>query len=131
MAECLRLTDILASKEVKDKTVEQLSKVLKRTATKTTITSVYTKLSQYISMYEDTVMAKRYTVLKKGVENGDTEIAVKLAKEEIIFYIMCEKFRGEDVKMECDKAVTQGVKRRGSQRSNLTPKSKKYKLNVD
>ena len=91
---------------------------------------MYTKLHQYVAMYGDTVVCKRYAVLKKCDGSAEEEIAVKLAKEEIVFYFMCEKFRGEDSNMECDRVASQGVKRRGSKRTSST-KAKKYKLDVE
>lgn len=124
-----RLTTVLGSKDVQKMTEEQVSRIL-FSAPKADITAVYTKLHQYVAMYGDTVVCKRYAVLKKCDGSAEEEIAVKLAKEEIVFYFMCEKFRGEDSNMECDRVASQGVKRRGSKRTSST-KAKKYKLDVE
>ena len=123
------LTTVLHSRDVQTETEKQLSRVL-YSAPKADITAVYTKLCQYVAMYGDTVVGKRYAVLKKCDGSVEEEIAVKLAKEEIIFYFMCEKFRGEDTNMDCNRAATQGVKRRGSKRTSSTT-AKKYKLAVE
>ena len=120
---------MLESKAVRNETEEQVSRVL-YSSPKSDITAVYTKLCQYVAMYGDTVVGKRYAVLKKCDGSVEDEIAIKLAKEEIIFYFMCEKFRGEDTNMECERVSSQGVKRRGSKRTSST-KAKKYKLDVE
>ena len=124
------LTDLLQSPAVRNKTEEEVARNVKG-APKSIIASIYTKLCQYSAMYQDTVVGKRYSVLKKSGTGAINDIAARLAQEEIIFYIMCERFRGEDTVMDCEMGVAKGVKRRSSKRTSSTNRAKKYKLSLD
>ena len=128
MADSLKA--LLESPVVRNKTEEEVARNV-RGAPRSSITSIYSKLCQYNAMYQDTVVARRYSVLRKNGNGDNNEIAVRLAKEEIIFYIMCEKFRGEDAAMDCETGQSKGVKRRSSKRTSGNSKPKKYKLNLD
>ena len=123
------LTALLQSQAVRSKTEEQVARNIAG-APRSIITSIYTKLCRYTTC-QDTVVGRRYSVLKKSGTGADNEIAVRLAQEEIVFYIMCEKFRGEEAAMECEMSVAQGVKRRSSKRKSNTNRNKKLKLNME
>ena len=123
------LSDVLASAGVKNGAIDLVNKTSK-IHSKSALSGIYSNLCRYTAMNSDTVMSKRFSVLMNNT-GSSSEIGVKVASEEIIFYGMCGKFRGMDTQMEFEPEVVKGVKRRVSERLIAPNIAKKYKLSID